>query len=374
MTTSTTDWVTRAGELGAEFAERAAEHDEQDMFVAENYQRLRQERFFTAGVPAELGGGGASHAELCAMIRALARHCGSTALAASMHTHLVGTLAFLWRAGNPAPEALLKRVAAEGLVLVSTGGSDWLNGSGTLTKVDGGFRMTGRKIFGSGSLGGDLLLTTGVYDDPVNGPMVYHFPLSLKAEGVKILDTWRTIGMRGTGSHDIEITNAFLPDAAMQGVKRPVGKWHPFMHTVALAALPIFNAAYLGVAEAAQHIALDIARRKSSDPLIVMMAGELENQIVAAQIAHASMVEMTKTEKPGPQTTSAMLTRRTIFGKAILAAADKAMELGGGAGFYRSKGLERCFRDVQGVRYHPLPEKPQTQLTGRVVLGLDIDQ
>lgn len=70
----------------------------------------------------------------------LARHCSSTALAFSMHTHLVATLAYLWRAGNAAPETMLRRVAAENLVLVSTGGSDWLSGSGKLERVDGGFR------------------------------------------------------------------------------------------------------------------------------------------------------------------------------------------------------------------------------------------
>ena len=64
------------------------------------------------------------------MIRELARHCGSTALAFSMHTHLVATLAYVWRSGNKAPEPMLRRVAAEKLMLVSSGGSDWLAGSG----------------------------------------------------------------------------------------------------------------------------------------------------------------------------------------------------------------------------------------------------
>ena len=58
---------------------------------------------------------------------------------------------------------------------------------------------------------------------------------------------------------------------------------------------------------------------------------------------------------------------------AVTRAAEKALELGGGAGFYRATGLERCFRDIQGARYHPLPEKAQTRLTGRILLGLDID-
>jgi acyl-CoA dehydrogenase len=324
-------------------------------------------------VPGDLGGGNASHAELCAMIRELAHHCGATALAFSMHTHLIATLSYVWRAGNKGPEGMLKRVAAEKLVLVSTGGSDWLAGSGKLEKVEGGYRMTGRKIFGSGVLAGDVLMTTGVYDDPKDGPTVIHFPLSLKAEGVKILDTWKVHGMRATGSQDVMLENVFLPDAAMGGTRRPAGKWHPFMHAVALVALPVFYAAYLGVAEAARDIALRLAAPKKNDPLVPLVVGEMENQLVTAQLAHASMVQLVVTDKPGAATTSAQLARRTILANACIRTVEKAMEAAGGAAFYRTAGLERAMRDIQGARYHPLPEKPQTRLTGRYLLGLDID-
>jgi alkylation response protein AidB-like acyl-CoA dehydrogenase len=367
------EWIALMNTLGRDFAPRCADHDRDDSFVAENYATLREHGAMAAGVPAELGGGGASHAELCQMVRTLARHCGSTGLAFSMHTHLVGTLAYSWRAGNAAPEKILRRVADENIVLVSSGGSDWLMGSGTLAKVEGGYRMNGRKIFGSGSPSGDVLMTTGVFDDPESGPTVFHFPLSLKAEGVKILDTWRTLGMRGTGSHDVALEDVFVPDAAMQGVRRPAGKWHPFMHTVVLVAVPIFYGAYLGVAEQAREIALGLASRRKEDPLVALIAGEMENQIVTAQIAYESMTSLAATAKPGPETTSAMMCRRTVFVNGVTRAAEKALELGGGAGFYRATGLERCFRDIQGARYHPIPEKAQTRLTGRMLLGLDID-
>jgi acyl-CoA dehydrogenase len=49
------------------------------------------------------------------------------------------------------------------------------------------------------------------------------------------------------------------------------------------------------------------------------------------------------------------------------------MEAAGGAAFYRSLGLERAFRDVQGARFHPLQENPQARYAGRLALGLDID-
>jgi alkylation response protein AidB-like acyl-CoA dehydrogenase len=373
MTQTKTDWVEVMRRLGPEFATRTAGHDEDDSFVAENYASLKEAGAFAAGVPSELGGGGASHSELCAMVRELAHHCASTALAFSMHTHLVAAMAYAWRSGNPAPETMLRRVAAEKLVLVSTGGSDWLMGSGKLEKVDGGFRLTGRKIFASGVPAGDVLMTTGVYDDPEAGATVIHFALPIRSEGVKILDTWKVLGMRGTGSHDVEITGALIPDAATKGVRRPVGKWHPFMHMVALVALPVFNAAYLGLAEKARDTALGFARRKKDDPSVPFLVGEMENLLISAQLAHASMVEAVLTEKPGPAVTASTFSRRTIFVNAATATVQKALEVAGGPGFYRAAGIERAYRDIQAARYHPLPEKPQTRLTGRVLLGLDID-
>ena len=88
--------------LGPTFAERAVQHDADDSFVLENYADLRGARIFAAGVPAELGGGGANHWELSMMLRELAHYCSSTALALSMHTHQVAIPAWRW-ARDPQP-------------------------------------------------------------------------------------------------------------------------------------------------------------------------------------------------------------------------------------------------------------------------------
>ncbi|HAP00206.1 MAG TPA: acyl-CoA dehydrogenase [Fibrobacteres bacterium] len=367
-----TNWIDVARELGPLFAERASVHDAEDMFVAENYAMLKERGFFAAGVPQELGGGGASHADLCAIVQEIARHCGSTALAFSMHTHNVATQVLSWCVANKAPEGLLRRVAAENLVIATSGGSDWLQGSGKLEKVEGGFRMKGRKIFSSGIPAANIFTTTGIYDDPENGPTVCHFPVPLPSEGFKILDTWRVLGMRGTGSTDVEL-DVFIPDSAMGGLKRTPGKWHPFLHLVALSALPIVYSAYLGIAESAREIALGMARKKKDDPSMPYLVGEMDNLLITAQVVHASMVEMVKTAKPGPDATSAMGARRTILGQTLVRAVEKALEVGGGAAFYRSAPLERLFRDIQASRFHVIQEKAQLRLSGRLALGLDID-
>src|SRR5205085_5304179 len=154
-----TDFVALARELGPVFASRAAAHDANDSFPVDNYRELKELQFFSAGVPTELGGGGASHRELCAMLRVLGHHCGATGLALSMHTHLVGTTVWLWRQGAPVAP-LLERIAKEQLVLVTNGASDWLDSSGVAERVDGGFRITGRKFFASGSAAADVLITS----------------------------------------------------------------------------------------------------------------------------------------------------------------------------------------------------------------------
>ena len=85
----------------------------------------------TAGVPTELGGGGASVHELAGMLRTLAHHCSSTALAFAMHTHLTAVPSWRWSHQKVAAvEPLLKRIAAEKIFLSTSGGSDWVAGAG----------------------------------------------------------------------------------------------------------------------------------------------------------------------------------------------------------------------------------------------------
>jgi alkylation response protein AidB-like acyl-CoA dehydrogenase len=366
-----TDWTAVVRTLGPTFAARAAAHDANDSFVADNYADLKKYKLFSAGVPAELGGGGASHAELCAILREMAHYCGSTALALSMHTHLLAATVWRWRQGHTV-EPLLKRIAAEETILISSGGSDWLESSGTAEKADGGFRITARKVFSSGCPGGELLVTSAVYDDPEQGPTVLHFPVPFKDAKVTIMDNWRTLGMRSTGSHDVVIDGVFVPESAI-ALRRPKGKWHPFFNVVAAVAIPLIMAVYVGVAEAAYDLALTQATKKGNDPQLPYLIGEMTNALTTAQMALQGMIDTNANYdfEPVNKTANAIFIRKTIAARAAICTVEKAMEVVGGAAFFRSLGLERLFRDVQGGLYHPLHEKRQHLFTGRMALGLD---
>ena len=368
-----TDWVRQAEEIGGQLAARASVHDAADTFVADGFALLKERGFFKAHVPTELGGYGAGYAEICAAIRSLAKACGSTALAFAMHTHLVAVAAWRWRHQNAPTDGLLKRVAAEDLVLISSGGSDWLRSAGRAEKVEGGFRIDARKAFSSGCLSGDMLMTSAILDDPEAGPTVLHFGVPFKADGVRIIDTWRVMGMRGTGSHDVELKNVFVADAAIAG-RRPQGKWHPLFHAISLLAFPIVYSAYVGVAESARARAIDIAKKRPADESLALLVGEMENAFAGAEIAWTDMVRLAETLTPGPAATSQAMVRRTLVGQNAIRTVERAMEVAGGLSFYRDTGLERAFRDVQAARFHPLQEKPQLRYTGRLALGLNIDE
>jgi alkylation response protein AidB-like acyl-CoA dehydrogenase len=362
-----------ARELGPLFARRASEAADEDRFVADNFATLKASGLVEAGVPAELGGGGADVDELAAMLRALAHHCGSTALAFSMHTHQVAIPAWRWTHQKAAAvEPLLKRIAAERILLLSSGGSDWIAGSGKAEKVDGGYRISARKIFTSGAPTGDILMTGAVLDT-TDGPTVLHFGVPMNSPHVKVLDTWRTLGMRGTGSHDVLIEGHVVPEAAV-AVQRKAGEWHPLFHIIGTIAFPLVYAVYLGVAESARDLAIELAKRKRPGRHTVDLAGRMETELTGARLALESMLAAVRLNAPSPATINQVMVGKALVTRHAIAAVEYAMEVAGGVGFYRSAGLERKFRDIQAARYHPLQAGPQAEYAGAMALGLPVDR
>lgn len=361
-----------AARLAPSFAANAAKADEGDRFVADNYDALKAVGLVEAAVPVELGGRGAEIAELCDMIRIIAGSCGSTGLAFSMHTHQVAIPAWRWRHQKAtAVEPLLKRIAAEKIVLLSSGGSDWIGGSGKAEKVDGGYRITARKVFTSGAEAGDLLMTGAILDgDPAK---VLHFGVPMKAPEVSIVDTWRTLGMRGTGSNDVVVDGLVIPEANV-ALARNAGEWHPLFQVISIIAFPLIYAAYLGVAESARDIAIELAKKKPASPYAVSLAGRMDTSLRAAQLAHRHMVATAEKNAPSAASVNETMISRALVEKHAIEAVELAMELAGGAGFYRAAGLERRFRDVQGARFHPLQQGPQATYAGSMALGLPVDK
>ncbi len=359
--------IDRMRALAAGFARRAADYDAQDRFAAENFAEIKAAGLLAAGVPAEFGGGDASYREMSEMLREMAHHCSGTALALAMHTHPLMANVWRWRREKAPVEGLLKRVAGENLMLLSTGGNDWLNGSGSAEAVEGGYRISARKRFVSGAEAGDLLMTMAIHGDTV-----LHAGVSMKAEGVRIEQTWRTLGMRASGSQDVVLDKVFVPEAAI-AVKRPAGVWHPFFHLVTMIAFPLIYSVYRGVGERLRDEAVALASKRRLEGDAQLQVGAMEAALAAAMAAHEKMVDIADHATPGPETSARMMTLKRTMTDSLLALGNLALDAAGGSAFYRVNSAERLFRDLQAARYHPLTALSQQRLAGRLALGLDAD-
>jgi alkylation response protein AidB-like acyl-CoA dehydrogenase len=180
------------------------------------------------------------------------------------------------------------------------------------------------------------------------------------------------MGMRATGSNDVLLEEVFVAENAIV-LRRPKGKWHTFFAAVALCNAYRDVGVCGGVADAARDLALRHVQLKRQDPDVWYLVGEMENALVTAQVAVQAMIELCAGDSftPDVATANATFVRKTIAAQALIAAVEKALEVVGGGGFFRSMGLERLLRDIHGVEFHTLQAKRQHRFTGRVALGLD---
>ena len=358
--------VQRDAGLAQDFAARSADHDRDGSYVAENIEKLKAAGLTVAAVPAELGGGDAGLADMCVAVRLIAKGCSSTGLAFAMHCHQVVIPAWRWRnqpATRPVLEPLLRRIAAERLMMLTSGGGDWIGGSGRAERVEGGWRVHAKKPFVSGASTGNILMTSAVSDEGI-----LHFGLPMNAGGVTVRDNWDTLGMRGTGSFQVEMDGFFLADDKV-ALKRKAGEWHPLFQIIATLAFPLIYSAYLGVAEKARDSALALAQKRSGAARLPGMIGAMETDLRAAQMALRHMIDAATGMAPGAESVNEVMIGRQLVERHVLRTVELAMEVAGGAGFYRSTGLEQCFRDIQAARYHPMRRDAQALYCGSMALG-----
>jgi indole-3-acetate monooxygenase len=177
--------------------------------------------------------------------------------------------------------------------------------------------------------------------------------------------------MRGTGSHDIDIAGLFIPDDKI-ALKRKAGEWHPLFQIIGTIAFPLIYAVYLGVAESARDIAVGLATKRPPTGRAARTAGQMDTALRAAQLAHRLMVDIANQNTPSEASINDVMIGRRLVEENAIRTVDLAMELAGGAGFYRNAGLERRFRDVQGARYHPMTREAQYEYAGSLALGCPV--
>jgi alkylation response protein AidB-like acyl-CoA dehydrogenase len=376
--------VELAGTLADRFAERAGEHDREGTFPFESYEEMREAGYLGLTVPEELGGHGASLYELILAQERLAMGDGSTALAVNMHVSPIGQLASLWRSSGDERLADVLRRAADGRLVYASMSAEpadpiLMTSSTVAERVEGGYRVTGKKIFGTESAVCTEFSTRARYDDPERGPQVLFFRLPRDVEGMRMKQTWDTMGMRATLSDDFELEDVFVPDEAVFH-SYPVGHFDATMlKTVWGWAMPTFGAVYLGIGAGALQFAREQvqARGRESDPQVQNVFAEMEVLLETARAVlyrHAREMESGALYADLPVQDGmarAVLTKYVTTNNAV-AIVDGALHVVGGAGYYRRFPLERMYRDVRAGPIMPYSNLEAHDLFGRTSLGIEI--
>jgi alkylation response protein AidB-like acyl-CoA dehydrogenase len=366
-------FVARAAACGPVLTEHAARHDRDGTWVQESFDHVRGAGLLAIGVPTELGGDGATIREVAMVQRELARHCASTALASAMHQHVTAFTAWRYRRDLPGAEATLRRVAAEGIVLVSTGGADLTEPQGRAVKVDGGYRVTGRKRFCSQSPAGTVMSTMYTYDDAERGLRVLNMAVPIGADGVTVGTDWDTLGMRGTASNTITVDDVFVPDERVLA-DRPYGVVDPPLQVILTIGMSVVAAVYLGVAESALAHAVTAAASRAADATVQRQIGLMTHRArVAAWALDGALAVVGDDPVPSMDTVAAVMAAKREIAVAGVEVCDLAMEVAGGSAYVRGAPIERAYRDIRAAAFHPFGPEATLLHAGRLTLGQPCD-
>jgi alkylation response protein AidB-like acyl-CoA dehydrogenase len=265
---------------------------------------------------------------------------------------------------------------------------------GRAVAVPGGYRVSGRWPFASGSqhcgwLMGGCVVTDDGTPRLLSGGAVDPRMMLFPASEARIIDTWTVSGLCGTGSHDMEVSDIFVPGERSVSLisDRP-------LQPGPLYAFPVFGLLALGIA----GVALGIAR-SAIDALVRLASAKTptgsrkrlaDRPATQAQVARAEAlarsarafllgaVEETWREalgsgSIGPARRALCRLAATNAAVACAQAVDLMYEAGGGTSIYATSPLQRHFRDIHVLTQHMMVAPPVYELAGRLLLGLDTD-
>ena len=376
-------------EMLARFASRAPQYDRKNAFFAEDFEELRAAGYLNLAVPIELGGRGLSLADVVREQRRLGYHAPATALAINMHLYWTGVAADLLRSGDRSLQWILEETV-RGAVFAAghaESGNDIpvLLSTTKAERVEGGYRFTGRKSFGSLTPVWTYMGIHGMDTADPSRPQVVHAFMPRDTEGYRIEDTWDVLGMRATRSDDTILDGVFVPDRYIGRVV-PAGAAGIDRFVLALFAWALlgFGNIYYGLARRAYEMTLQSVKSKRSLGLSRSMAYHAEVQHTVAEMTLALDTIEPHLERVAADWSSGV-DHGAAWPKEIFSAkyhavesswkvVDLALDAAGGFGIFRRSGLEQIFRDARLGRIHPANSMLTHEIVAKTVLGISPDE
>jgi len=337
---------------------------------------------FRMGVPRELGGTELEPVAMLAVFEEIAHADGSAGWCA-----MIGATSGL--VSGYLPIEFAREIYADPTLV--TGGV--FAPTGRAVAVDGGYDVTGRWAFASGSehcawlMGGCVVTENGAPRLLASGAPDTRMMLFPAGE-VEVIDTWTASGLRGTGSHDIRVARTFVPAGRSVSLitdsPRASGTLYRF---------PVFGLLALGIAAVALGIArraidelVELARAKTPTASRRRLGERAAVQIdisgaeAAVRAARAFLVGEVERAWAVAERGAIGLEQRTLLRLAAThattsaaRAVDAMYNAGGGTSVYATSPLQRCFRDVHVATQHMMVAPATYELVGRLLVGLETD-
>jgi alkylation response protein AidB-like acyl-CoA dehydrogenase len=358
--------IALAESLGPAFAGRAARYDSEASFPFENYADLKRAGLLGLCVPEKFGGMGADFRSYSLVSATLGKYCGATALTFNMHacsTLWPGALADdldMTAAQKEEHERYravhFRRVVQDGAIYAQpfSEGSAAAAGKapfGTLAaKVDGGWRINGKKIFASLSGAANYYGVLCTEDKPGSSMRdTLYIAVPAEAPGFSITGGWDPLGMRGTVSRTLVFKDVFVPDDAQmmpRGVYfQAAGRW-PHMFTT-------LSPTYMGIAIAAVEFTVRYLRgeiegmppvKRRMYPTKQIAVAEMWVKLEQTRALFLRMLEDARVDPPKDARLRAYAAQYTIMENANALCA-LAIRTCGGQSMLKSLPLERLYRD-----------------------------
>ncbi|HEX6970367.1 MAG TPA: acyl-CoA dehydrogenase family protein [Micromonosporaceae bacterium] len=379
------DALDAARRLVPRFAARAARYDRDGTFPVDDFADLRAAGLFGLMVPQHLGGVGAGFAEYAAVAAELARGNGATALVFNMHASVTGALGAVSEETAEVLGVPEEALAARDRFLADAAAGSWYavamseRGVGsrlsqlttTYERVADGYRIRGAKTFCSGAGHADAYLVAARSVD--DSAVVSQFLVPATADGLKVEETWDSLGMRATASHDLHLDVTVPADRLLGGVEGlalVVAQLMPHWMVASYAAV------YVGVARAAIDAAVEHlnGRGLARLPAVRARIGRADAAVAAAQLAVAEAARRVD-EAPGAVETNRWVWRaKLLAGTTAAEVAASMLEAAGTSATRRGHPLERLYRDARCGSLHPATSDVCADWLGVAALGGDPDR
>lgn len=366
------------------FRDRAGTYDRENRFFTEDLEELVDAGYLRAPLPPSSGGAGATVADMVRAQRRLGAVAPPTALATTMHLYITGAASTLHAAGDRSLDWLLEAVAAG--EIVASGHAETGNDLPILLStteaepVPGGYRVTGRKRFGSlGPVWTQLAIHAM---DPNGGrPQVVHAFVPRDAPGVHVQDHWDALGMRASQSYDTVLDDVFVPHDRVARVLPAGDPTDPFFGAMSAWAFLQIGAVYLGIADRALELAVRSAGTKTSiaidrgtmahNPEVQHAVADMYVDLLTAGTLLEATADACVQQPAAPDLPPRIMAAKQVAVDAAKRVVDRAQEVAGGSAIATGTELERLFRDVRCGWFNGMNGFLTTETIGKGVLGVE---